>query len=137
MVPAVVFIYDCSRFLFLLVLLAFFLKTGPDLRINNLPFIMYVSPNALFPLMSLFLLIRFTASRAYIPLYMVGKSLCLICAIIWLLFTLKQKHNIFSPEILWVVFVSAADLGTVMGMAATAAAAADAPVSKEAAEGGK
>ena len=131
LVPAAVFIFDCSRFLFLLVILAVFLNTALDFKIVRLPLIMYASPNALFPLMSFFLLIRFNASRAFIPLYIVGKALCLLCVIIWILFSLKQKQGLFAPEVMWLMFLSAADLGTIMGMSTITVTAG------ETAEGGE
>ena len=113
-VPAAVFIYDCSRLFFMIVLLSVFLKPGTDYKIIRLPLIMFASPNALFPLMSFFLFVRFTASRAYIPLYITGKTLSMLCAAIWILISNKPAFN--TQEILWVIFLSAADLGTIMGM---------------------
>ena len=115
LVPAAVFIYDCSRFLFLLMLLSFFLKSMPELQSVNLPLMMYAAPNALFPLMAFFLLFRFDISKAYIPLYITGKTLALLCMFIWLFFALQQIFNVF--RVLWAVFFCAADLGTIMGMA--------------------
>ena len=115
LVPAVVFIFDCSRLLFLVALSGVFLRPGPDFKSINLPLMMFVSPNALFPLISFFLLIRFDISKAYIPLYITGKALCLICLTVWLLFTLRQISDIRA--VLWAVFLSAADLATIMGMA--------------------
>ena len=119
-VPAVIFIYDCFRFLFLITVLAFFLRPDPELRISKLPLIMYASPNALFLLMSFFLLIRFEASRPYIPLYAIGKFLCVLSMIIWLFFTLEAQRDLLFiqqfKEILWAMFLVAADLAAILGM---------------------
>ena len=115
LVPLVVFVFDCSRLLFLVALSGVFLRPGPDFKSINLPLMMFVSPNALFPLISFFLLIRFDISKAYIPLYITGKALCLVCLVAWLFFTLRQIFSI--REILWSVFLSAADLATIMGIA--------------------
>ncbi|MCL1812473.1 MAG: hypothetical protein FWG29_02995 [Treponema sp.] len=115
LVPAVVFIYDCSRLLFLVALSGVFLRPGPDLKSINFPLMMFVSPNALFPLISFFLLIRFDIFKAYIPLYITGKALCLVCLTVWLFFGLRQILGI--REILWPVFLSAADLASIMGTA--------------------
>ena len=114
LVPAVVFIYDCSRLLFLIVLLTDFLKPVVDLGTVKVPLMMYASPSALFPLMSFFLLLRFEASRAYIPLYITGKFLSLLCIMIWVIFSFRQVVNV--SDVLWGVFFSAADLGTIMGI---------------------
>ena len=115
MVPAVIFIYDCSRLLFLVMVSGFFLRPEPDLKTINFPLMMFVSPNALFPLISFFLLIRFDVSKAYIPLYITGKALCLVCLTVWLFFGLR--HILSIREIPWPVFLCAADLVTIMGIA--------------------
>ena len=114
LVPAVVFVYDCSRLLFLIVLLTDFIKPVLDLSTVKVPLMMYASPNALFPLMSFFLLLRFEASKAYIPLYITGKFLSLICIMIWVIYSYRQVDNVL--DVLWAVFFSAADLGSIMGM---------------------
>ena len=113
LVPASVFIFDCSRFFFLLKLLQ--LNSGPFIGSIHLPLVMYASPNALFPLMSLFLLIRFDVSGAYIPLYITGKILAMLCLAVWMFFALEYIFG--ADKIMWAVFLCAADLGTIMGMA--------------------
>ena len=112
-VPAAVFIFDCSRLFFLLWLLTRFPMLG--LGRVNLPLMMYAAPNALFPLMSFFLLFRFDDFRAYIPLYIIGKILGLICILVWLLFTMRRVPDVSG--VMWAVFLCAADIGTVMGTA--------------------
>ena len=62
------------------------------------------------------MLIRFSASGAYVPLYITGKVLSMLCLIIWIFFSLRQIFN--TRDILWAVFLFIAELGTVMGMAA-------------------
>ena len=123
LVSAAIFVYDCSRFLFLLAALEIFLKPGPDFRAVTFPLLMYVSPNALFPIMAFFLFIRFDSFRAYIPLYVTGKVFSLLCVSMWLLFPLRSIFNVTyifnvtAPGIVWVVSLGAADLGTIVGMA--------------------
>ena len=114
LVPAVIFIYDCSRLFFLVALLMFFLRPGLESGIAKFPLLVYTSPNALFPLMSFFILIRINYSRAFIPLYITGKSLSLLCMMLWILFSLRFTPN--SAVLKWAVSLSAADLGTIMGM---------------------
>jgi len=118
LIPTVIFIYDCSRLFFLIALLGFFLKLGPESGIIKFPLLVYTAPNALFPLMSLFLLIHFDFSRAYIPLYITGKFLGLLCMMVWILFSLRFASH--SSLLFWAVSLGAADLGTIMGMATAA-----------------
>jgi hypothetical protein len=116
-----VFTYDCGRLLFLITLLmayaaanqgaaGFFQGSG-----MIFPYVMYAAPNALFPLMSFFLLIRFTSSRTYIPLYLTGKGLSFFCTFLWLFFSLPRLREM--PQLmLWPFALAAADLGTLVGM---------------------
>ena len=115
LVPAVIFIYDSARFFFLIALLAVFLVPDPEFKKINLPLMMFASPNALFPLMSFFLLIRFELSASFKPLYIIGKALCLLCVAIWLFFPIRQLSNI--REILLALFLFAADLAAILGIA--------------------
>jgi hypothetical protein len=134
-VRTAVFIYDCSRLLFLLTLVTAFYSgpAGFEDAGRSFPWMMYAAPNALFPLMSFFLLIRFEISKAYIPLYISGKILSLLCMFLWMGFSLYRQ---FPPppeeawafqrlaeaflDILyrmgWAFFLGAADLGSVLGM---------------------
>jgi hypothetical protein len=118
-VRTAVFVYDCSRLLFLLTLLTAYLGPGPVSMFQDaggtLPYMMYAAPQALFPLMSFFLLIRFEFSKAYIPLYMTGKILCLLCILVWMFFTI-QKMRELPQFMVWSFFISAADIGSIMGM---------------------
>jgi hypothetical protein len=115
LVPAAIFFYDCSRLLFLLTLLYTIQSTGLQMHISNLPLMMYSAPNALFPLMSFFLLIRSDGYGNFIPLYITGKVLALLCMLIWLFFVFQQIIDI--RRVMWAIFFCAADLGTIMGMA--------------------
>ncbi|MCL1814322.1 MAG: hypothetical protein FWG27_00650 [Treponema sp.] len=115
LIPAAVFVYDCSRLVFLL--LVVYLRPGVDF---GFPLMMFIAPNALFPLMSFFLLIHFDGlslqlRRAYIPLYITGKFLAALCVTIWLLFSLRQMPN--PSNVLLALCICGADLGTIMGMA--------------------
>jgi len=109
LVSGVVFVYDCSRLAFLL----FVLAVAPKPEFNFSP-VMYAAPNALFPLMSFFLLVRFDKSRPYIPLYMIGKALALVSLGVWLFFMLRYGEP--TRIALWGLCLCAADLGTILGM---------------------
>ena len=113
LVPAVIFVYDCSRLYFLVLLLELFLRSRPDLGGNAIPLTMYAVPNALFLVMSFFLLFRFEAFKAYVPLYVIGKSLCILCIMVWVFFASRQVSGL--REIMWAVYLCAADAGTIAG----------------------
>jgi hypothetical protein len=116
-----VFVYDCSRFLFLLALTA---SLAPGAALSGgveLPQVMIAAPNALFPLMSFFVLFRFDISRSYAPLYMAGKTCALICLGAWIVFSPPRQAGLNPGRsvagVSWAVFLGAADVGTIMGMA--------------------
>ncbi|MDR2182092.1 MAG: hypothetical protein LBN92_05365, partial [Treponema sp.] len=109
---ALLLAYDCLRLLVLLALFSLF-NPGPAGITASFPFLMYTAPNALFPLMSLFLLIRFEASRLYIPLYVTGKLIVLVCAAAWLLVNLRIAA---AQRLLFWTFAALADFGSLLGV---------------------
>jgi hypothetical protein len=109
-VRTAVFIYDCSRLLFLLGLL-------PQNAGAAFPILVYAVPNALFPLMSFFLLIRLEASRAYIPLYMTGKILSISVMALWFFIIVIQMKEPRSALPMFIL--GAADIGSVFSFLGT------------------
>ncbi|MDR2768697.1 MAG: hypothetical protein LBB82_10280 [Treponema sp.] len=111
---AFLFVYDCFR-LFVLLTALFYLFNPGQAGIGGVtsPFLMYTAPNALFPLMSLFLLIRFEASKLYIPLYITGKLVALVCAAAWLIVNLRIAE---SRRLLFWALVAFADFASLMGV---------------------
>jgi len=116
-VPAAILFFDCSRLLFLLTLLAAYMRPHEMIRGSGFPYMMCAAPNVLFPLMSFFLFIRLENFKAFIPLYITGKSLALLCMILWLFTSFIQINITGLERIVWAVFLGLADLGTIMGMA--------------------
>ncbi|MDR1929874.1 MAG: hypothetical protein LBQ44_04505 [Treponema sp.] len=125
-VRTIIFIYDCSRLLFLLSLISAFLfvnpagpagmfRGSPGIMGLSFPFLVYAAPNALFPLMSFFLMVRFELSKAYIPLYITGKLIVLSAAAVWFFFVLTRTKEL-PRTALPVFMMGAADLGSVLGM---------------------
>jgi hypothetical protein len=116
-----IFAYDSLRLLFILALLKVFLEapSGPLGEFSGLPgglefpLIAFSAPNALFPLMSLFLLIRAAASRGFIPLYATGKVVCAAALGAWFLFALGK--DLSYPR--WPALLCVADLATAAGSA--------------------
>lgn len=112
----VLFVYDCLRLFFLLSLLALSAgSSGGFLGISGgagFPFMVYAAPNALFPLMSFFLMIRPAESRAFAPLYASGKIIAAAALSAWIVLAVLRRGAI-SPA--WAFFLGAADLASAAG----------------------
>jgi hypothetical protein len=76
---AVVFVYEVCR---LLVLLGVFAAFSP-VDETMFPSLLYVVPNALFPLMTCFLWLDLERYTAYLPLYMAGKVIGVVAIAGW------------------------------------------------------
>ena len=87
---AALFIYECLRLLLLVV----FLFIVPPLEGGTIgaffPYIVYISSNALFPLMALFVWLRPKEYRNYIPLYMAGKIIGVVSFYAWAIFSSRE-----------------------------------------------
>ncbi|MDR2072923.1 MAG: hypothetical protein LBP60_05785 [Spirochaetaceae bacterium] len=127
MVRAAIFLYDCSRLFFLLILTG--ALSGPLGMFRGVdqtfPYMTLAAPNALFPLMSFFLLFRFEISRPYLPLYISGKTLGLLSILLWLFFLFSQAGPSGLLELMdqdsarpmaWIFLTGIVDLGTILGM---------------------
>lgn len=121
-------LYDCLRLFFLLNLLSNFINAaGPTgmfqtvLESAVFPFMAYAAPNALFPLMSFFLLVRFAESRAFIPLYITGKLISAAALAAWTAAAGLRQGSV-SLLMLWSSFWGAADIATAAGAALIQAA---------------
>jgi hypothetical protein len=51
------------------------------------PYMVYVVPNALFPLMTYFLWMRFSIYKTYLTLYMAGKTIFVVSVVGWCIFS--------------------------------------------------
>jgi hypothetical protein len=79
------------------------------------PYMLYAAPNALFPLMSFFLMIRFGSSRNFIPLYITGKIIGVASLTSWIFFTFV-KNGVFPFFLRWSFFLGLADLASAAGV---------------------
>ena len=90
LLAAVLFIYECLRLLVLVV----FLFIVPPLEGSTIgaffPYIAYISANALFPLMALFVWLRPQEYRNYITLYMAGKIIGVVSFFAWVIFGSRE-----------------------------------------------
>ena len=109
-------IYDFCRF-FVLLLLMVMVNSRPNgssalsgsySALGNLPFMLYVAPLALFPIMSLFLWYNFEASKGFIRLYITGKILSIVAAASWSITRLSPRSLfiILRYGDLWQIFDS-------------------------------
>ncbi|AEF80374.1 sensory box histidine kinase [Leadbettera azotonutricia ZAS-9] len=68
---------------------AFFSPMEGAERGGVFPYLVYVTPNALFPLIALFLWLRLGEFKAYLPLYLAGKVIALIAFYAWAVFSFR------------------------------------------------
>ena len=108
---AVLFFYECIRLLLLVVFLLLAPQEGSVIAI--LP--VYLSSNALFPLMALFLWLRPEEYRSYFALYMAGKIITLASFYVWVAFSSRELSWLENAA--WAmlilggsVFISLADI---------------------------
>jgi len=73
------FIYECIRLLILAAAFAALQPVGPE----AFPWLVYTAPNALFPLMALFIWLNVSRYGAYLPLFLAGKCVCLFSLLGW------------------------------------------------------
>jgi hypothetical protein len=86
---AVLFFYEALRLLALAVLWAAFSPMEGAAKGGVFPYLVYVTPNALFPLMTLFMWLRPGEYRNYLPLYMAGKVIAAAAFYGWGFFVLR------------------------------------------------
>jgi hypothetical protein len=119
-----IFFYDSLRVFFLLALLSGVTgdPSGPGGMFQGapdgirFPYILYAAPNALFPLLSFFLLIRPGESAAFIPLYITGKIISTAALAGWI-FSVFLKLNGLPPLLLLFFCLGAADTTAAAGTA--------------------
>jgi hypothetical protein len=119
-----IFFYDSLRVFFLLALLAGVTgnPSGPGGMFHGapdgipFPYIIYAAPNALFPLISFFLLIRPVESAAFASLYITGKAISTAALAGWAVFAFLGQGSL-PPFILLFFCLGAADITAVAGTA--------------------
>jgi hypothetical protein len=116
---AAFFFYECFRVLLLAVFL-FIAPLGSGASGTFFPYLAFLSANALFPLMALFLWLRPEEYRNYLALYMAGKIIGVVSFFAWEIFTSREypgAGNLAKSMILFggSIFISFADICTVWG----------------------
>ena len=83
------FFYECLR----LLMLVFFMLLAASENASGGSYAVYMSSNALFPLMALFIWLRPDEYRNYITLYMAGKIVSLVSFYSWEIFTFRDLNR--------------------------------------------
>jgi hypothetical protein len=84
------FIYDSVRLVVMISLLTSFGQPGSPPGGGVFPYVFYAVPNSLFPLMSFFLWVKLGGYKPFIALYMAGKTLVVVSALAWLVFSFPR-----------------------------------------------
>jgi hypothetical protein len=84
----------------MLELLISVIPLGESPEASWFPYMVYAVPNALFPLMAFFLLIRPEEYKGYVSLYLAGKTIVIISVIGWGLFSLPPLLAGPAPELI-------------------------------------
>jgi hypothetical protein len=95
------FIFYCIRLLILTAAFAVLQPVGPA----AFPWLVYTAPNALFPLMALFLWLNSSRYGAYLPLFLAGKCVCLFSLLGWSIISRRTAiiENFISGALIWSV----------------------------------
>ena len=118
------FFYETLRILLLVVFLfVASLEGGSASETVNgtfFPYVVYLSSNALFPLMTLFVWLKREEYRNYLPLYIAGKIVALVSFYAWEFFTFREFAGMgFTLKDLFIfwgsVFISLLDILSVWG----------------------
>jgi hypothetical protein len=135
----VLFIYDLIRLAVMVGLLQVFLRGRENSGAGVFPYLPYAAPNALFPLMALFIWVDPETYRVYFPLYMAGKTVGIGAFIGWTLFSLNSAAVtvlVDNPPLVMALglglFLVLADIGAILGVRALSKAAGrEGPVSPD------
>jgi hypothetical protein len=83
----ILFGYDLVRLVVMIRLLVLFVPLEGIQGEGVFPYLFYAVPNGLFPLITLFLWIRVSLYRSFIPLYLAGKTLAMVAVFAWIIFS--------------------------------------------------
>jgi len=90
---AALFFYECFRLLLLVVFLFIVSPLGNGISPGIgafFPYMVYISSNALFPLMVIFVWLRPDEYRNYLTLYMAGKIIAVVLFYVWVIFSSRE-----------------------------------------------
>jgi len=118
-IAAALFIYECFRLLLLAAFLAIASSMGNGIFWGIgafFPHIVYISSNALFPLMALFIWLKPQEHQNYLTLYMAGKVIAVVLFFVWAI-SLPDTGNVAGNVTLWAssILINMADVLSVWG----------------------
>jgi len=119
-IGAGLFFYELLRILLLVIFLFTAPLEGENAGGAFFPHVVYLSSNALFPLMALFVWLRREEYRNYLPLYIAGKIVALVSFYAWEIVTFREYVGMgFTVKDLFLfwasVFISLMDILSVWG----------------------
>ena len=100
-----IFVYDVLRLIVMLETAVLFALPSGGLEGTAFPLLVYMAPNALFPMMALLFWFRPDEYRPYLFLYIAGKIVGIMANLGWLAFSLKNTtldmmiHGDFSSRL--------------------------------------
>ena len=90
--------YELLRLLFLAFSFVFFSSLQATIKGGVFPYLVYMSSNALFPLICFFLFLQPGEYRIYLPLYMAGKTIAVVLFYTWAVFSLPPETASIGRE---------------------------------------
>jgi hypothetical protein len=121
----VIFLYDLIRLPALLWVLPALLVMPETAGDIGVPLAVYAAPNALFPLMALFLLLKPAEYRPFVPLYLAGKAAAVAANLGWFFASVGRLRAALPGGVYGVLytlgfllFLAVLDALSVLGMSA-------------------
>ena len=85
-IRVILLIYELFRLIFLAFSMIFFSSLQDVVTGGIFPYLVFISSNALFPLICFFLFLQPIENRNYLPLYMAGKTIAVVLFFTWIIF---------------------------------------------------
>ena len=95
----ILFFYEILRLLLLLVSL-FIVSLENQENMAFFPYLVYLSANAMFPLMALFMWLKPGEYRNYLSLYMAGKVIGVVSFYVWEFFSARGRASVYGAGFL-------------------------------------
>ena len=94
----VMFSYDLFRLLFLAASFTLFSITQSAVLEGIFPYLVYLSSNAIFPLICFFLFLKSAEYKNYLPLYMAAKTIAVVLFYLWAVFSLPMQTGFVNRD---------------------------------------
>ena len=92
------FVFDLLRFILLAVSFMLMSRIRTEGSSEVFPYMAYLSANALFPLITMFLLFKAQEYSNYLPLYIAGKTISVVLFYIWVVVILPFEAGMVRRE---------------------------------------